>query len=519
MNTAKYCSMEKLIFWEEKMKLILAGFNVDVNILNSNSEIRNREDVTPETISAAYARISRSPKSVTELREISRHEIEKARKSNESIIFKMGHHSVAEHAVFNFDLIDISRIAIEFVEHFRLCSYTEKSQRYVKLNDDYIVPDEIIGTNYEKEFRQLVQKQNEAYNFYYKALRQLWEKKYQGTLSPKEVTRTAKLKANEDARYALPLATAGQLGMTVNARNLELLIRRFASSENKEIQQLSKKLYDTSKKIAPSIIIFTESNPFDMNVYNDLSRFSQNLFNIQEKESEKNRTEKLVTLLDYTANADNIILASILHRVSKLSFNNSLNLVETMATEQKREFILTAFQHVELFDTVIREFEFVNLSWDLILSSSCFAQMKRHRMSSISPQDYSPMLAVTIPPAIKELNLSEKFINDLRPLENMFYKLNNEIPAAAPYILTNSHRRRVHFSCNLREFYHISRLREDAHAQWDIRSIVKEMHQQISKIMPLSTLFLCGKDDYPQKFKELFGKYPKVVEAKLPGST
>ncbi len=107
------------------MKLFLAGFNVDAQTLKElgGGKLDSRT-MTPETISAAYARISRSPKPVNELRETARQEVEKARKSNQNIIFAMGHHSVAEHAVFNFDVLGVSRLAIEEIEKFRLCSYT-----------------------------------------------------------------------------------------------------------------------------------------------------------------------------------------------------------------------------------------------------------------------------------------------------------------------------------------------------------------------------------------------------------
>ena len=88
------------------MEITLAGFNVDLETLKELSRGKKKKPVlTPETISAAYARISRSPDSPTELRKVARKEIEKARKSNRTIIFEMGHHSIAEHSVFNFDII------------------------------------------------------------------------------------------------------------------------------------------------------------------------------------------------------------------------------------------------------------------------------------------------------------------------------------------------------------------------------------------------------------------------------
>ena len=46
--------------------------------LKKNSS--KREDVTPETLSAAYARISRDPRPINELRKAAREEVEKALK-------------------------------------------------------------------------------------------------------------------------------------------------------------------------------------------------------------------------------------------------------------------------------------------------------------------------------------------------------------------------------------------------------------------------------------------------------
>lgn len=135
------------------MKVILAGYNIDSTVieeLKGNSP--PRDDITPETLSASYVRVSRNPRPIDELRAVARAEVERARKSNRNILFRMGHHSVAEHAVFNFDIIGVSRLALEEIEKFRLCSYTEKSQRYVTLRDDFIVPEEIKRAGLMKIF-------------------------------------------------------------------------------------------------------------------------------------------------------------------------------------------------------------------------------------------------------------------------------------------------------------------------------------------------------------------------------
>jgi len=147
------------------LEIILAGYNLDYETIGTLKERDSGANaLTPETISAAYARISRNPLPVNELRRIAREEVEDARKSNRNIVFGMGHSSIAEHAVFNVDVLGISRLLVEEVEKFRLCSYTEKSQRYVLLKDDFVIPEEVRKAGLEEPFIETIREQNRFYH-------------------------------------------------------------------------------------------------------------------------------------------------------------------------------------------------------------------------------------------------------------------------------------------------------------------------------------------------------------------
>ncbi|MFH1755551.1 MAG: FAD-dependent thymidylate synthase, partial [Candidatus Latescibacterota bacterium] len=257
------------------MKVYLAGYNVDTGVLQELQDTTGRRnDLTPEVISAAYARISRDPRPINKLRENARNEVDKARKSNSTIIFKMGHHSVAEHAVFNLDLIGISRLIVEEIEKFRLSSYTEKSQRYITLDKDHVIPHEIKGSSFETPFKAMIVQQNEMY---FKLLAKLTEYVFDNhpDLAAKR-TNHSMLEgwAKEDARYITALATEAQIGMTINARNLELLLRRFASHPLHELNQLGQMIYKQIYEVAPSIIIFHQGNDYDHDTYPRLREMS-----------------------------------------------------------------------------------------------------------------------------------------------------------------------------------------------------------------------------------------------------
>ncbi|MFQ6092015.1 MAG: FAD-dependent thymidylate synthase [bacterium] len=498
------------------MKIVLAGYNVDTDVLKElMATAGERPDATPETLSAAYARISRSPKPVNELRRLARKEVEKARRSNRNIIFGLGHHSVAEHALFNFDIMGVSRLAIEEIEKFRLCSYTEKSQRYITLGDDFVIPEEVEGSPWKKIFVDAVGFQNELYHKLYDALRVHLFKKYADMARERKNHPVLDGWAKEDARYITSLATEGQLGATLNGRNLELLFRRFASHELAEVREIGRKMFQLVEKVAPSIILFTEANEYDQKTYPALRRTAEDFTRdgqIPLIESEL----KDVQLVHYTSNADDLTVASLLHTSTDLSFEECIGRTKRLTRDEKKAIIKTACQHMELYDSALREFEYVDLIFNLVVSASCFAQLKRHRKVSLTCQPYDLDLEVTVPESIVEIGMERDFREIVAHTEDVYYDLKDEFPTAAPYILTNAHRKRVLLKVNARELYHISRLRQDASAQWEIRQLVGKMVAQAKEVMPLTVLLIGGKDNYPKVYEEVFGRPPKVVEAELP---
>jgi flavin-dependent thymidylate synthase len=484
------------------MKILLAGYNLDYDLIRTLKEKSGiQQDLTPETISAAYARISRSPKPVNELREIARDEVEKARQSNRNIVFEMGHSSVAEHAVFNIDVICVSRLLVEEIEKFRLCSFTEKSQRYVLFNKDFVIPEEIKQANLANLFTSTVETQNEYYHALYEKLRPYIFDKHKALAEDPANKSLLEGWAKEDARYAISLATQTQLGMTINARNLELMLRRLAALPLAEAQEYSEKLYVATKEIAPSLIRYTQATDYDKFTRQNLRRQADVLL---QKNAARSKKLAAAQLTFFTPAADNRMAAALLFSSSDTNYAQCLKLAGKMTPRGKRSLFKTAFANLQVHDAVLRELENVDLQFELILSSSCFAQLKRHRMSTIIAQEYDPKLNVTVPPSIKAIGQQKDFLDIMRQTQNAYEQIKEKAPLAAAYVLTNAHRKRVLMKFNAREMYHLARLRADAHAQWDIRDLTEAMLKQAKKVMPLTLMMACGKDDFPGFFKKTF---------------
>ena len=467
------------------MRVTLAGFNAEAALLEETRK-RFGEAVTPEVISAAYARISRDPRGVSALREEARGAVEKARRSNERIVFGLGHASVAEHAIVNLDLTGLSRLAVEELERFRLASFTEKSQRYIRLARDVVVPAEIREARLEREFRRLVGDLHDAYEAAYRSIAASGE-------DPGP--------AKEDARYLMPLATATQLGMTVNARELEYMIRRLAGHPVRELRELSRNMFKATKELIPSLIRYADPGPHYREMPDAMREIAAM---VPGRARKRERGGDPVRLIDVTREADGRLAASIIFSARGVSMREAIAAAKRLGRKGRAKVIAGALKRLERHDSVWREFETVQFVFEIVLSASCYAQLKRHRIATLLSQPYDPGLGISIPETFVRARKVALLRDAAKRAERFFGSHAPELGRAAEYSLLNAHRRRVLFCLNLRELYHFSRLRSDASAQWEIRTLSDEMCRLAARSVPSGALLLAGKDSFAEKKRALF---------------
>jgi thymidylate synthase (FAD) len=150
---------------------------------------------------------------------------------NETI--KKGHHSVIEHANFTFSICGVSRALTHQLVRHRIASYSQQSQRYVDLNEPcYIIPNSI------KNNPKCKQK-------YYEFMKESW-RLYNDLIKEKIPL--------EDARFVLPNATATNITITMNARELiHFFNLRCSNDAQWEIREMANTMREQVKKVAPII--------------------------------------------------------------------------------------------------------------------------------------------------------------------------------------------------------------------------------------------------------------------------
>ncbi len=122
-------------------------------------------------------------------------------------ILESGHASPVEHVSFTFALSGVSRALTHQLVRHRIASYSQQSQRYVDGSDfDYVIPPEI--KKYPETLARFEGVMAEIGSAY-RELKAILE----------AAGRTGS-KANEDARFVLPQATASNIVVTMNCRSL-----------------------------------------------------------------------------------------------------------------------------------------------------------------------------------------------------------------------------------------------------------------------------------------------------------
>jgi len=146
---------------------------------------------------------------------------------------KSGHESVLEHAYATFRISGISRACSHQLVRHRLCSFTQRSQRFVdERGFQYVVPPSIEKNEETKAiFEETMQVLRQAYA----RLKMLGMK-------------------NEDARFVLPEATVTEVVLTANFRELRHIIRlRLQPSAQWEIREVAEKMLAILKIHAPHV--------------------------------------------------------------------------------------------------------------------------------------------------------------------------------------------------------------------------------------------------------------------------
>ena len=207
-----------------------------------------------------------------------------------NMLASIGHESPLEHVSFTFAIEGISRACTHQIVRHRIASYSQQSQRYVKLEQfEYIIPP-AIDSNPEANriFIEAMERDQKAYDElvdllledilidkhaadYGSCIREILKENPDVAPDRSKVLdlyaenflkdyRKAEKQAIEDARYVFPNACETKIVITMNARSLLHFFNvRCCNRAQWEIREMATEMLKECKKIAPAL--FKKAGP------------------------------------------------------------------------------------------------------------------------------------------------------------------------------------------------------------------------------------------------------------------
>lgn len=450
--------------------------------------------LSPETIAVAFAKTSRAPESFREIAaELSD---EKSAQFHEKWVVGYGHASVAEHAVLHLAFENVSRVAIETIEGNRLASYTEKSTRYQKWGpDDFTIPPELDDHPLRDEFIATVR---------------LLFSTYAESLDPTKnliVERTPRRDGESDeaydrrirsqyvdrCRFLLPAAANANVGMTANARVIEMTIRKMLSHTLEEVRQIGEKMKEVSKAETPTLVKYADANEYLVETVKQLEG---------QKLKVESQSSDWCNLIDYDKDGERKILAAALYRFDEIPYADALVYVKALKKKERETLAESLLGKLGKYDIPLRELEYSTYTFDLVMDQGAYAEFKRHRMMTQTPQRLTTRLGYTTPLLITEAGFGSKYEAAMDAAHAMYEKLHAFNPDVAQYIVPNGFNRRVLAQFNLREAFAFCQLRTAANAHFSIRRVAQKMYEDISKIHPLLSKYMKLREETWQSVEE-----------------
>jgi flavin-dependent thymidylate synthase len=419
--------------------------------------------------------------------------------------FNSGHHTVFQHATFEFGLENVSRQFVwSFLHAHPFYNSEQQSQRYVRMDrvQAYVPQVDLYFSESCKEiYEQAVVK---AWDYYRQLstlliadaraiLADIWQ--VGPNSSPKhiqKIERSAEKRAIEIARYVLPVAAFTTMVHTISGIVLHRLWRMSAASDTpSESRAVVRDMVDEVRKIDPQFFERFGTEPLE-----ERPEWSADTVNTRRgeafaKEFDAKLAGKTSKLLDYSPNAPTVMAeayrAVVGLTASQCSDAEAIDRLLNPARNPYRLEVLDIGVHAPM----MRALQHANYTFGKKISHTADSQDQRHRMVPGS----RPLLTLAdtrdpdyITPALLHQNPRAKELYD-RAMHDAWSAKNKLIdagvqPEIALYLLPNAKSIRLVESGSLLHLLHKWTMRTCFNAQEEIYAASMDEVAQLRQVHP-----------------------------------
>ena len=466
-----------------------------MEVIDGGLEIRLRnwfEQPYDDAISAArtcYSSRVIDPSEITE----------RQRRTIGPLTFDGGHHTVYQHATFEFALSGISRQLVwSFLHSFPFYNTEQQSQRYVRLDEARAhIPAALRGEArdvYVASIRDAWRVYNELTErlkpITLEILSDLWRlKDRQAKAFGRSVAKDAEKRAIETARYVIPIACHTAMVYTISGLVLHRLRRMAAVSDAPdEAKNLVNAMVNEVERIDPNFFHVGDPGLGDDDVV-EWKHAAKRIDAAALERFDKSLDGRVSRLSDYNVNAPTVVADAVRNVIGNWELDDeaALDLVLNPANNRYRLETLNVSTHTPLMRTLAH----AHYTFRKKLSHTADSQDQRHRMVPGS----RPLLLHTVPDHVDVIE-PELIRNDPKA-----HALFNEAMGSAwharssllrlgvatqhaLYVLPNALAIRFEESGSLLHLMHKWTMRTCLNAQWEIWQASMDEVEQMAQVHP-----------------------------------
>jgi thymidylate synthase ThyX len=316
-----------------------------------------------------------------------------------------GHHTVYQHATFEFSLQGVSRQLVwSFLHSFPFYNSEQQSQRYVRLDEARAHVPPALGGEARAVYVRAIAEAWRAYRELTRRLEpvvmdvlaDLWRlRERQSRAFGRSVAREAEKKAIETARYALPIACHTALVYTVSGLTLHRLRRMAAACDaSQEARAVVERMVAEVRRLDPAFFDTVGEAPLADDEVVEFATARRGVADAAAAEAfDKSLDGRVSRLVDYGARAPRVVADAVRHVLGLPDLDDEEALALALDPAENR-YRLDAL-NVSFHAPVMRALDHAHYTFRKKLSHTADSQDQRHRMVPAS----RPLLTRTVPRA------------------------------------------------------------------------------------------------------------------------
>lgn len=407
-----------------------------------------------------------------------------------------GDDSIAQLAGAHIFLENVSNIATQVLEDFRIgFAPLEKSTRYVMFNQKidgrylFFVDPDLARSSFGREYVQAMNMLFKRYSDSIEPLSRYLRKKFvrEDDQSDRAYQSTLNAKACDVLRYYLPAATLTNVGFFGVGQAFEYVITKCYAHPIAEIRQIAKAMQTELMKVIPSMVD-RASSPRGKIYQRYVSKTEKDLEKMAKKLDSRLSTldsGPSVDLVEYDADAEDRVVASILYKYSNQQYESIKNKVKSMIKAQKLAVIKKAVEGRQIRQhRLIRAFENTYYKFDIVANFGAYRDLHRHRMLTQERQRFTTELGFDVPPDLVSAKLDKPYVDAANKVDKLYHRVKKKYPDQAQYLVMMGNRMRWYQWENLRELGWEAELRTGSQGHPDYRKIEQEKVRAVKKVHP-----------------------------------